>query len=212
MASERTALLRKVYTYSDGETGRSVKPGATKLTFQFLAPEKDADDNVVVLETRDIDIAEFIASNAEMAFCATAHGLSQKLGDDLAGIAKKAAKDEVDPDKDRGYVDYATQRFDDMLDDILNGVWVAESEGTGAAKTTMLFTAICNVLTAAGREFDEADIRTKLKDEEYRKNAKSNPQVASELRELERIRAEERAKKAAEKAAESGESGLDDLV
>lgn len=214
MASTRTQLVRKVYLDAEGESQRSAHKDAQVLRFEFLAPEKDAEDNAVVLEVRNVDLQGFLAEHSDMAFCAMGHGLSQKLGDNLAGIAGKAAKAEpsVEPDPERGFVDFALELFDDALDNILSDVWVAEGEGSsGAGNVTILVQAIVAVLEANGREADVAEIRGKVKDKDYREKAKANPHVAAEVRKLEQARAEERLKKAQEKAAEASTEGLDEL-
>lgn len=207
MATSKTTLARKVYTYSDGETGRSAKPGWTKLTFELLAPEKDSDGNAIVLESVDVTPDMF---PEDIQWCAIGHGLSQKLGDNLAGIAGKAAKDEDAPDFDeeRGYVDYAVILLSDAIDNLKNGVWVSESEGSsGPGSVTMLYEAIVAAFTEAGSELSEeqlANIRTKLKDEDYRKAAKANPSVDAKYKELAAKRAAERAKAAKAKAKDAG--------
>lgn len=217
MATQRTQLVRKVYIYADGEEGRSAKPEATGLRFEFLAPEKDENDNLVVLETRTIDLEAFATEHPDMMHCAFGHGLSQKLGDNLAGIVGKAAKQEppVEADPERGFVDFGLELFDDAWDNILADVWVAEGEGSsGAQNVTILFTAIVNVLTKHGKAFEEQEIRTKLRDADYRTKAKANPEVAAEVRKIELERAQDRLRKAEAKAAAADDSveGLDDLV
>lgn len=209
--AERMKVLRKVYVHNDGSEGRSVKPESETLRFDFFGAETDDDDNAVVAQSFPINLREF-SQNVEMAFCAMAHGLSQKLGDAVAGIAKKAAKDGVDPDPKTGYADYALEMVSDLFDDIANGVWVAEGEGgDGVARVSMWAQAIFNVKVAAGQEADLAEIKAKLKGEEYRDTAKKVPQVLAEYRKLEKERADERAAKAAEAAAKAGDAGLDAL-
>jgi len=208
----RTQLLRAVYVYADGSEGRSAKPDAKALRFEFLAPEKDAEDNAVVLETRTIDLEEFAREHAGMQHCSSAHGLRQKLGDNLAGIAGKAAKEEVDADPVRGFVDFALEIFDDSWDNILNDVWVAEGEGSsGGSNVTILLTAISRVLEAHGKEFTVEELRKKLQDADYRTKAKANPAVALEVRKIEQERAAARLAKAEEKAA-AATTDADDLI
>lgn len=209
----RVALVRKSYEYADGETGRSAKPGWQNLIFEFLAPEKDENANPVVLETREISRDEI---PDEIADCALGHGLSQKLGDNLAGIAGKAAKEEppVKADDERGFVDYALELFDDMWSDLEKGVWVAEGEGgKRGASVTILLEAIVAAFADAGKELDEdavANIAAGLKDEKTRNAAKESPDVAKHMARIAAERAAARAEKAA-KNAEKGESSIADL-
>ena len=207
----RTQLVRKVYDYEGGESGRSAKPNATVLNFEFLAPEKDENDKAVVLDTRTIDLKAFAADNAEMAFCAMAHGLSQKLGDELAGIDGKAAKANEARDDERGFVDFALSLWDDMFDNITSGVWVEEGEGSsGAGNVTVLLEAIVAAFADAGTELDDAQkagIRASLKDEAFRKAAKARPDVAAHVADITAKRAAERAAKAKEKAAAATDMG-----
>lgn len=213
----RTQLVRKVYVHEDGEEGRSAKPESKSLRFEFLAPQKDENDNPVVLDTRTIDLDAFIKEQPGIAHCAFGHGLSQKLGDGLAGIAGKAAKDDVSEDKERGFVDYALSLFDDALDNLQNGVWVAEGEGSsGSGNVTVLFEAIVAAFAKAGTDLTDeqrASVRGKLKDEQYRKDAKARSDVAAEVARITAERAAERAKKAAAKAkADKPEDDLSSLV
>jgi hypothetical protein len=213
MANTKTPLTRKVYTYADGRMGRSARPGATKMTFEFVAPIKDAEGNLVVLETREINLSEFPAGVIE---CATFHGFGQKFTDDLAGIAGKAAKDEATEHPERGFVDYAVERFDDMMDNLRNGVWVSESEGGGkGSNVTILHEAIVSVFAEAGTELSDeqkAGIMTKLADEEYRTAAKDRPDVAYQVKRITAERAAARAKEAKAKAKAAGSQELGGLL
>lgn len=210
----RVTHVRKVYVYEDGAEGRSAKPGWKKLRFEMLAPNKDDDGNFVVVDTREITPDMF---DGEIVHCAAGHGLSQKIGDDLAGIDKKAANDGASFDPETGYAAYIGQRIDDMVDNLKNGVWVAEGEGsTGGGNVTILFEAIMRAFEEAGVDVSEeqkAGIREKLKDEQFRKNARARADVAMHVAEITAERAAARAKAAAEKAAEaSDEDTVADLL
>lgn len=202
---KRITHARKVYEYADGTEGRSAKPNWTALRIECLAPTKDKDDNFVVLETRRITRED--ADSWDVAPCAMGHGYSQKLGDDLAGIAKKAKDDGAAFDKVRGYADYIAERLDAMIDNFRAGVWVSESEGGGAASVTILFTAIVEAYADQDNALSDekiAQLRERLKDEEYRKTASEVPEVKAKIEKIKADRAVERAKKAAEAAAKDG--------
>lgn len=209
----RTTLMRKVYVYDNGETGRSAKPNWTELRFEFLAPQKDENDNAVVLETISVTPDQF--SNA-IKHCALGHGISQKIGDTIAGIAKKAEKENISPDAERGYVDFAISMVEEALSDLGEDVWVSESEGgNGNAGVTLLFEAVLAAYEANGKPVAEdarPALAAKLKDEATRKALRENPSVAAELAKIKAERAAERAKKA--KAAAKGADGnsLDKLL
>lgn len=214
MADKRITHVRKVYEYDDGSEGRSAKPNWTKLRFEALAPEKDGDDNFVVLDSRTIE--REAALKWDIAPCAMGHGLSQKVGDDLAGLPKKAKEDGASFDPEKGYSEYAMERVDAMLDNFANGIWVTESEGgSGAGSVTILFTAICQAYEQGGAALDEdaqAELRGKLKDEEFRKAAAEVAEVKAAMEEIKAARAAERAKKAREAAADGGGEGLAGLM
>ena len=201
MATRGPQVVRKSYINSaDGTEKRSAFPEATTLRFYFLSPRKDAEDRPVIVGTRDIVLSTV---SDDMKACALGHGLSQKLGDDLAGIASKAAKEEtpVDIDPDDGWAPYAMERFDDALANIMAGVWVTEAEGGGTASSvTILLEAIVATFADAGKELSDEDmakLRNALKDEDYRKNAKARKDVAAHMAAINAKRAEERRKKAA---------------
>ena len=66
----------------------------------------------------------------------------------------------------------------------------------------------------AGHELTEeqiAGIRQKVKDEDYRKEAKARPDVNSEVQRITAERAQARAAEAAKKAAEAAQDGESDL-
>ncbi len=211
---KRITHVRKVYEYDDGSEGRSAKPNWTALRFEALAPEKDAEDNFIVLDQRRITRED--AQKWETSDCAMGHGYSQKVGDDLAGLPKKAKEDGASFDDERGYADYAMERVDAMLDNFANGIWVTESEGgSGAGSVTILFTAICKAYENGGAPLDEeaqATIRQKLKDEEFRKNAAEVAEVKAVMEEIKAERAAERAKKAREAAQGGDGNGLAALM
>lgn len=194
----RTHLTRKVYIHEDGTESRSPKANTVAMRIEFVAPEKDANDQLVVLETR---MLKTNGMSPEINHCALYHGYGQKFVDDLAGIANKAKKDGVIADKERGFVDYACQRYDDMFEALAGGVWVAEGQGGAEGNTTILYEAIVNLLTKVGGGEPVADdrlakIRAALQDDEQVKAFRARPDVAAELSEIKAKRAAERAKAA----------------
>ncbi len=215
MAERKTTLVRKSYRFDDGTTGRSAKPTWKDLVFEILAPTKDENDNAVVLETISVARDQF---PADLLVCAMGHGLSQKIGDDLAGIASKAAKEEppFQPDPVRGYADYAYDRIAAMVENLVAGVWVEEGEGSSSATSvTILFEAIERVLVKAGKDITDAnraERREKLKDKTFRESVAKRPDVAEQVAAIKFERAQERHLAAQAKAAEAGAPSLDDLA
>lgn len=215
MASERISILRKVYRNADGSRSRSAKAGWQALVFEFLAPNKDDKGNLVVLET--VEFAKG-AIPTEMFECAAGHGLSQKLGDTIASLVDKAKKAEppVVADPERGLVDFAMELIQDAWDNIVQGVWVSEREGSsGAANVTILLEAIVAAFKDGGKVLTEEEIaaqRAKLADEDHRTKAREVPAVAAHVARIQAERAAERAKAARAKAKEAGASGMDVLL
>lgn len=213
MATTRTQLLRKVYTFADGTTGQSAKEGWRKLTFELLAPQK-VDDKFVVLET--VELTPDMVPES-IVYCAMGHGLSQKIGDDLAGIATKAQNDGAEEDAERGFVDYAKERIEAMLDNLSNGIWLTERESKGGSggSFTIIMEALAAVFEKAGKPLtDEQKVAMaeKLKDADIREKTVARPDVNAEIARIKAERAAERAKKAQEKAADTDAGNLDDLL
>lgn len=205
--------VRKVYEFENGERGRSAKPDWTALHFELLGTGKDADGKAVVVDTVTVERSGIVD---DIAACAVGHGLSQKLGDDLSGIAKKADADGASFDETNGFAAYIRERLEAMLDNFSNGVWVAEGEGaTGSGNVTILLEAMVRVFEAAGKDLSDeqlATIRNNLKDEDYRKGVKARPDVDKHVKAIQLERAQARLA-AAENAAENADTGgLDDLL
>lgn len=205
--------LRKKYVYENGESGRSAKPNWVKLVFELLGPKTDDDEPAPVVDTIEIERSEI---GEDIVACAIGHGISQKLGDDLAGIAKKAKAEGVSPDETRGYADFILERLNAMLENFAAGVWVAEGESaSGAGSVTILLEAIVAAFKASGTELTEeqiAGVRLNLKDEAWRNQVKARADVAAQVEIIKAARAAERAKKAQEKAAAAETDDLASLV
>ena len=181
--------VSKTYTYSDGDTGRSAKPGCMALTLTF--GEGDDAPKIVV------DASKF---SDEVRHCATYHGLSQKIGDSYASLK----------DDDSRY-----EAASAMVEHLMTGVWVAEGEGAGP-RITLLVEAIMRAAKVAGKKADEAAIAAKCSDKEtgkaYREGALKNAQVAAQYEQIKAERAAERAAKKAEAAKQAADKGLGDLL
>lgn len=207
----KTQLLRKVFVGTDGTEKRSAFNGWSVLRFDLLSPTKDADGKGVVIDTFSINRSDV---PTDMIECAAGHGLSQKLGDDLAGIAKKAEADNVSEDPTRGFVDYAKSRLTEAFENIKGGVWVEEGEGGAGASVTILLMAVQAAFVDAGSELTDeqiATVREKLKDETYRKAAASRPDVDLHVKRIRAERAAEAAKAARAKAKEAAKEGAADM-
>lgn len=205
----RNQIARKVYVHADGTEGRSAKPGWTALRFDLFGAEKDADGKPVVVSSVTVDPASI---PAEMRECAFGHGMSQKLGDSLAGLEKSAKDDGASFDATRGWADYATDLLTGVLEDIQSGVWVAESEGGSGGSVGILAEAIFAVLRDNGQEPDEAAqaaIRKSLQDEAQRKKMQGRADVKAHLTRIQAEKAQERAKKARAAAKEAQKGGAE---
>lgn len=210
--AKRVTHARKVYVYEDDTTGRSAKPNWKTLRFELIKPEKDAEGNLVVCDTVDIPRDTFLP---EILDCGAGHGLMQKIGDDLAGLATKAKADQFSPDPETGFAEYIKQRIADMLDNFAAGVWITESEGKSGANVTILLDAMMRAFSDSGMELSEeqvAGIREKLKDEKYRSDAQAMPAVKAYVEEIKLERAKERAKAAKEAAKDAGASDMSALI
>lgn len=195
----RTSRLRKMYEYDDGRTGRSAKPGWKALIFEVLAAKTG--DEYPVAETIRI---ERDTLPADMWDCGSGHGVMQKVGDEISGIARQLSKDGVAEDTKLGYAPQVAESIRDAVANLQAGVWVEEGEGSsGAGNVTILIEAIGRVYTEAGHELTPdvlQSIRTKAKDADYRKGARARTDVAKHVRDIELERAKERAKAAAQAA------------
>ena len=202
MATNRH-VLRKSYVYADGSTSRSAKKDWTGIRFEFLAPEK-VEDKIIVLETVTYARDQF----ASVWDCAAGHGLMQKMGDELAGIDKKAAADGESFHKTRGWADYAQVLIGGVFDNLTNGVWVEEGEGSGASgNVTILAEAIIRFMAENGVETDEigkVHLLQNLQDKAVREGAKRNPMVAKHIADIAAERARARALKMAAEATAAG--------
>ena len=215
MATKQMRIRRK-YTYADGNTGSSAKAGVLSLTMECLGtPKEDANGKRVypVVHEVVVTLADF---PAEVIEAATWHGLSQKLGDANASVAKIAKDEQIKDDPERALADLTQSTILEMIEDLKNGFWVTESEGgSGDGSTTMLLEAIVNVLTKAGAEPDAeklVKIKTAIADTDQAKAFRARPDIAAELAQIKAERAAARAKAAKAKAKEqTPETSLSDL-
>ena len=152
----------------------------------------------------------------DMMDCAIGHGFMQKIGDDMAGIDKKALIDGISFDTKTGFSEYIADRISDMVENFTANVWVAEGEGaTGGSNITILSQAIFATFAAAKQELDDdakAKVMVRLQDEDYRKKAKLRPDIASHVAKITAYRAAERADAAAKKAKGTTAADLKDLL
>ena len=152
------------------------------IEFQF----NDEADNPVV------DVSQF---NDEIVKKLAMHGASQKFGDSYAGVKN---------------VDEARAEFQKVMDNLTNGIWATRKEGGGAPRSTMLFDAVVNVMTAQGKKVTDAvkeAVQAKLSTAEGRKTVKSNALVSAEY---ERLRIERQQAKL--ESIDTSEASIDDLI
>lgn len=206
-ATTRVTHVRKFFRGEDGVEKRSAFEGWAELVFQLVKPTKDAEGNFVPLEeivVKPADVPE------AMQYCAVGYGLSQKIGDSYASLAKMAKDEGITPDEKTGLTGLAKQIIEDELAALKNGIWVAESEGgSGGSNTTILLEAIMRAHAEAGDEFTperKAETAKKLADKETRDKARKVPQYIAAEAAIKSERAEARRKAAAE-AAKKAEPG-----
>jgi hypothetical protein len=213
MAGTRQSHARKVFVYADGTEGRSAKPGWTHLKFEMFAPDKDEDDKPIVVDTFTIEAGAY---SDEMNQCAIGYGLSQKLGDAYANLDKKAKDREEDFDPETGYATTIRGILEEWNENLLAGVWITESEGTGGgASVTILSEAIFAAFEEAGMDVTDevkAQVMQNLKDETYRAASKKLPAVDKHVKRITAERAVKRSEEAAAKAAKAGKSAATDLA
>lgn len=210
----KLSIMRKSYVMADGSVRKSAHPEWQSIRFELFGTERK-DDKPVVVKT--VDYSRDTFSEAILA-CAAGHGLMQKLGDDMAGLAASAVEDGFTPDDKNGYSEYVAERLQNMVDNFANGVWVEEGEGSsGAGNVTILLEAICRAFAAKGNPLDDEGKRAmlaKLADKGTRDGAKKLPEVNMHIAIITAERAAERAKKAQEVVAANSTDGgaLDTLL
>lgn len=205
--------LRKKYVYDDGKSGRSAKPNWVKLVFELLGPKGEGEESAPVVDTFEVERS---ALTEDIVSCAIGHGISQKMGDDLAGLPKKAKADGVEYDEKKGFSEYIAERLEDMVDNFAAGVWVAEGESaSGSGSVTILLEAIVGAFAKVDTALTEeqiAGIRDNLKSEDWRNQVKERADVKAEIARITAERAAQRAQKAQAKLAEEGVGDLDALL
>lgn len=180
----KASKLKKVYIRPDGEETAHVSADAERLELRY---QNDAKDVIT------IDLAKL---SDEMRICSAWHGLSQKVGD--TGVGKENTADD---------------QFEEaaaVWERIMAGDWTKAREGAGP-RISDLVVAIITVKTAAGHKTDEAEIKVKCADADYRKKAGANPHVAAEVAAIREKRMIEKRKQMQKAAKEAGAEGLADL-
>jgi hypothetical protein len=214
MATRQTHM-RKVFVNADGTTTKSADKGWVKLRFELFNAAKDDKDQFVICDTFEVEKDKLIPA---MVDAAAGYGLSQKLGDSVAGIVKYAAREDVGftPDKVTGYASLIKTMLAEGWEDILNGFWTEEREGEGGggSSITILLAAIVrafaaqNVTLTAGQM---EGIKGKLATKEGREAFSARKDVKVHIAAIKAERAAEAAKKAAA-AADEADDSADDLA
>ncbi len=177
----RENICKKGFVLKDGSETRHADPNAVTAVFAFT------NGTTLTVPIKDLSKETLVA--------ATAHGLSQKVGDSFAGSKTAVAKGEAtDP------VAWAIEQAEAMIDNLVNGVWITVREGAGVPRISMLVEAIVAAAAQKGKKADPAVVKEKLKDEATRKGAMLDDDIATEFA---RIRDERDAAKRA-RAKESG--------
>lgn len=188
----RNAIMRKSYVYADGTTSRSAKNDWTALRFEFF-DGVGSDGKPAVANTVDFSRGDF----EKVSGAAMGHGLAQKLGDEAAGYPAKAEKAHATADWQ-----FVKSLITDAADNLRNGVWVEEGEGSsGAGNVTILAEATARAYAEIGKPLSDgakAKVISALANKEEREKARANALIAKHVRAIEKERADERARKAAE--------------
>ncbi len=183
--AERLKIADKFFLNAENERTRHAAKDSHSVVFVFANDE--VEDVTVSLD----DISQ------DMLNAAAAYGLSQKLGDAYSGAAKQDNP-----------AAWAAEQVGNVVDQITAGLWVAQREGGGGPKFSMLTEAIVRAAAEGGDEADPEVVKQRLADDEnLRKNALKNPAIE---RAYAAIQAERAAAKAA-KLAEAEDEGDTDL-
>jgi len=183
--AKKPTVCKKVYVTPDGE-GQHYSPEAVGHEFRFGNGKTIA-----------VDVTKF-PTNIQTAFMW--HGMSQKLGDAYAGSPDESISDKI-------------EKFETLLERLMDGEWTKGREGASGPRTSLIFEAVVNVLTAKGDEPDDdrkAEIREKLKDNDTRKRTLANAAYKAEYDKLQADRAAERAKASAAKAKAADDDEADE--
>lgn len=171
--ADKVSVCKKVYVDKDGTETRSATPDAVELQFQF------ANGNTHAVKLTD--------HPAEILFCLTFFGVSEKYGNSYAG-AKGDAGD-------------AEEKFLSMQEQLRGGTWVEKAEA--GPRPSLIADAIIAALLSAGQKVDDAraaGVREKVKDKAIRDGALKDPVIKAEYESIKATRAANRAKEAAKAA------------
>lgn len=163
-------------------------------TTQSFSPKKklikeisvtDSGTVKVKLYFRNGEVREFIATSDDATYAkAAAHGYSQKLGDECAGLTE---------------IDDMLQAIDELIVRLDNGEWTSKREGGSAAGGSILARAMVEVTKKPSESDEQARERVKLflsnRNQAEKIAMRSNPRLKPVIERME-----------AEKAAKSGKS------
>lgn len=166
-------------------------------TAQGFSPKKKLIKDVSVsdqgtvkikLYFRNGEVREFLATNEEQTYAkAAAHGYSQKLGDECAGLDS---------------VDDMVQAIDELIVRLDKGEWVGKREGGSAAGGSFLARALVEVTKKADESDEQARERVKKfladKSQAEKLALRANARLKPIIERME-----------AEKAAKAGDKGID---
>ncbi len=191
--------MRKVFVNADGTTSKSADKGWIALRFDLFNVAKDDKDQFVVCDSFEVKKEDLPAL---MFDAAVGYGLSQKMGDSVAGIVKYAEKPEIGfkPDTITGYATLIRTMLSELWEDIRNGFWTDEKEGgDGGASITILLAAILRAFSSSGIILTEAQaegIKAKLATKEGREAFAARKDVKVHVAAIKAERAAEAAAKA----------------
>lgn len=221
MAKTRLKTNRKLFVAPNGDTSSRPIENWSAIRYELFgslpAGKEDKSENYPTVKTVDIPRDSFPEHIMDLA---AAHGLAQKIGDTAFNSVEAAAKDEgFSPDPETAYAAFVEGRLQDILDNLQNGVWIEEKEGSGGANVKIVAEAVIRTLTAQGQAPADTDaalasLIAKMKDDETRRATSANPAVKVHIAAIQAERAAARAKELAKgaKGQEVDTSALSGLL
>lgn len=170
----------------DGEVVRF--PGKRRL----LKSSSIASDGTLTtrFDFRNGEVRKFVINGSNELFAKfAAHGIEQKIGDEVAGLED---------------VEDMLMAIDDVIERLGNGDWAAKRENNGMAGASVLAKALLKAKPGSTMEQIKGFLKTKTNAEKLA--LRQNPKIAPIVAEL------EAGKKKKEKAAVDTDSLLDELA
>ena len=183
MTEKAKVVKSVVFVDGTGEETRSPTEGSVDIKWTF------ADGSERIIHPNDL--------GQIVRHCALYHGVKQKLGDSYVKPSKSEDRDEYDNDP----VGYSLDRFDAMVERLVEGIWVERAEAAGP-RVTLLAEAVVRAAEAAGQptSLEAATSWLKSKTDADRKSLTKDKTIAAMYAQIKAEKAAERAAKLVEEA------------